>query len=160
MENLWQRFDNIAKPDDVMEAKSRFEPIEPGTYNMMLETIEPTVAKTSGLPMLALKFRLIESNKVMFVNQMLQNLNYPDMTAVNIAQAVSLVSGLLGEEIEFEGMAKFAELIKGIPTPNEYLINVSYGAKDTEKNFPNVRVVEDTDDIDFDDDMEDDSIPF
>lgn len=164
--NIWERFDEIAPVEEVMEAKSQFEPIEAGTHKMRLESIEPSTSKSSGLPMLKAKFRLTENNRILFLNQMLQNLNYPKMTAVNIVEAVSLVGQLIGEDLDYEelgGLAKFAELITQIPIGGEYLIDVSYGAKDLDKSFPKIRVVEDVDGLleeEEEDNFVDDDVPF
>lgn len=162
--NIWERFDEIAPVEEVMEAKSQFEPIEVGTHRMRLESIEPSTSK-SGLPMLKAKFRLTENNRILFLNQMLQNLNYPKMTARNIADAISLVGQLIGEDLDYEelgGLAKFAELITQIPIGGEYLIDVSYGPKDLDKSFPKIRVVEDVDELleeDVADNFVDDDVP-
>ena len=159
MENLWSRFDSIAKPEEVMEAKSQFEPIGEGTYKVLLEEISPSESK-SGLPMLKGKFRIIDNNRIIFYNQMLQNLNYPNMTAVNVAEAVSFVSGLVQEEIDFTGLESFAQLITEIPIGTQHTVEVSYGKNDTEKSFPKLKVIEDIDDLEIEDTELDDSIPF
>jgi hypothetical protein len=140
MSNLWERFDTIVNADEVLEAKSKFEPIPSGTYLTILEDIEPSESK-EGLPMLKGKFRLVENNRILFYNQMLQNLNYPNMTAVNVAEAVKFVGDLLGEEIDFTGLNDLAETVMNIPTGTEYKVTVSYGKKDTDMNFPKLRIV-------------------
>lgn len=148
-ENLWERFDSIAQPDEVDEAKSQFTPVEPGNYKMILEEITPTVAKSSGLPMMAVKMRIVDNNRIVFYNQMLQNINYPNMTAINIAEAVAFVSGILEEEISFAelgGLKAFSELISGIPIGTEHMIELSYGKKDVEKSFPKIKVIENEND--------------
>ena len=87
MSNIWDRFDSIVKPEEVIEAKSKFEPTEAGKYEVTLEELIPSENK-DGLPALKGRFRTIEGNKVIFYNQNLQNLNFPEMTAVNIAEAI------------------------------------------------------------------------
>lgn len=167
MDNKWARFDDIAKPEEVMEAKAQFEPIEVGVYKMRLEEIKPTESK-KGLPMLAGKFRLIKSNRVLFYNQMLQNLNYPHMTTVNVVEAVAFIGQLVGEEIEFTGLGNLGEIVMAIPVNSEYHIEVTYGDKDYEKSFPKLRVVDESEvkeDIDDNQDVSgfhstSDDIPF
>lgn len=139
MSGIWERFEGIVKAEEVAEAKSKYSPLEAGDYDAVLEEIAPSESK-DGLPMLKGKFRTVEGNRVIFYNQMLQNLNYPNMTAVNVAEAVAFVGGLLKQDIEFNGLGKFAQLIETIPTGGIYKLNVSYGKNDTEKKFPKVKM--------------------
>ena len=163
MSNIWERFESIAKPEDVMEAKSQFETTKPGVYKMLLESIEPSENR-NGLPMLKAKFRHTEDNKLTFLNLNLQVLNQQWLTDKNIAEAITLVSGILGEQIEFTGMTDFANLLMEIPIGSEHLIEVSYEARDTAQSYPKLTVVEpslDVEDLDMDsEESEDDSIPF
>ena len=140
MANLWERFEGIAKPEEVEAAKSQFEPLPAGLYEMTLESIEAGESK-DGLPMLKGKLRTSE-NRVVFYNQMLQNLNFPNMTAVNIGEAVTFVSGLLGEEVDFQGMGAFGELIPTIPVGGTYSVRLTYGKNDTDMKFPKLRIEE------------------
>lgn len=159
MGNLWTRFDSIATSDEVEVAKAKFKPLDSGNYDVVLEGIEAGEAK-SGLPMLKVKFRTT-SNRLLFVNQMLQNLNNPEMTAINIANAVVLVSSLMNEDIVYTGMEKLAETIEQCANDYvgmQYKINVSYGDKDTDMSFPKVRVLSDYESIAPLDD--DDETPF
>lgn len=141
MSNVWERFENIASVDEVATAKVQFSPIEEGDHKAVLETIEPSESK-DGLPMIKGKFRLVDNNRVVFYNQMLQNLSYPNMTAQNIAEAITFVGGLLGQDVEFEGLGALADLITTVPIGGEYMLNVSYGKKDFDKKFPKLKVVE------------------
>lgn len=156
MSNLWQRFDGIVKAEEVVEAKSTFAPIEAGNYVCTLEEIAPSESK-EGLPMLKGKFRTIEGNRVLFYNQNLQNINYPNMTAVNVAEAVAFVGKLQGEEIEFTTLGDLADTVSGIASGGTYTVNVSYGKKDEEKKFPKLRIVETKEDFTP---LDDDDIPF
>lgn len=151
MSNLWDRFDGIASVGEVEEAKAKYAPIEAGTYKMTLEKIEASESR-EGLPMVKGQFRTAE-NKVVFYNQMLQNLNYPQMTAVNVAEAVTFVSGLLGREVQFAGLSKLATLISEIPTGDIHTINVSYGKKDTEMKYPKLKVIAQNLDLEGGDDL-------
>lgn len=139
--SIWERFESIAKPEEVMEVKNSFTPVEEGVYRARLEELIPAESK-NGLPMLKGKFRLVDNNKMVFYNQMLQNLNYPDMNAKNIAEAVEFVNGLLEEEVEFTGLGAFEELITTIPVGLECVLEVSYGKTDYEKKFTKLKVVD------------------
>ena len=141
MSNLWERFDTIVTPSEVTEAKNKFTPIEPGDYNAILEELQPGESK-NGLPMLKGKFRTIEGNKVIFYNQMLQNLSNPAMTAVNVAEAVTFLGAVLGEDVEFQGLAKLADLVTSVPVGGEYVVNVSYGKNDYDMKFPKLKLVQ------------------
>lgn len=141
MSNIWERFETIVNKEEVETAKAQFSPIEEGQYKAILEEIAPAENK-DGLPMIKGKLRLVGNNRVVFYNQMLQNLNYPNLTAVNIAEAVNFISGLLGEEVEFESLPALADLIYTIPIGNEYTVQVTYGKKDTEMKFPKLKIVE------------------
>ena len=154
MSNLWSRFDSIVTPDEVVEAKSQFSSIEEGVYKVTLEELAPAENK-DGLPMLKGKFRMVEGNRIIFYNQNLQNLSYPQMTAVNIAEAVTFISDLTGEEYEFDGLARFADFITTIPLGEIYHIQVTYGAKDLDKKFPKLKIVEEPEVLDLGSDTED-----
>ena len=112
--SLWARFDGIANADEVMEAKSKFENPKAGTYiGCTLMSLAPAENK-DGLPVLKGTFKTAEG-KTMYYYQNLQNVNYPDMTAVNVADAVAMVSTLKGEEIEFTGLESLATEIEALP---------------------------------------------
>jgi len=142
MSNVWERFESIASKEDVQDAKDQFTPIAVGDYDCTLEELEPSESKNGGLPMLKGKFRLIENNRILFYNQMLQNLNFPDMTAVNIAEAVTFISGLVGEEVEFNGLGALGNLVQTIEVGGKFKVNVSYAKKDYDFKFPKLKIVE------------------
>lgn len=154
MSNLWERFDSIAKPEEVVEAVAQSEPIEAGQYLMTLEELAPAESK-SGLPMLKGKFRIVENNRPVFYNQVLQNLNYPNLTAKNIGEAVVFVGGLIGEEIQYNGLKDFADIVSEVQVGTNHLIEVYYDKKDTERNFTKLKVIvpeiEELDDFPFED---------
>lgn len=139
--SVWDRFESIVNAEDVIEAKAKFEPIETGTYQMTVESIEASESK-SGLPMLKGKFRT-EENRVVFYNQMLQNLNYPNMTAVNIGEAVTFIDGLTKEEIPFTSLTDLETRINNIAIGEVHTISVSYGVKDIEHKFAKLKVMAD-----------------
>lgn len=147
MENKWQRFDNIVKPEAIMEAKAEFDPVEPGTYKMIVESFEAGESK-SGMPMLKARFRLAENNRVLFYNQVLQVIGQDWLTERNIAEAIVLLEGMLEEDIEFEGLGQLGELVNSIPTGSEYYMEVSYDSNDHEQSFPKLEVVEKPAEID------------
>lgn len=142
---IWERFDNLATDVEVQEAlekQKEFAPLPAGDYYCTLEELLASESK-SGLPMLKGKFRTLE-NRVIFYNQMLQNLSYPEMTAVNIAEAVSFLSGLSGKELKFTTVGALEQVIESIPINAENIIkvNVSYGAKDIEQKFTKIKILE------------------
>lgn len=134
MENMWERFNDIANTEEIAEAKAQLAPIEIGTYEMKLEELKADANK-DGLPMIKGRLRT-DTNKVVFYNQQLQNINYPDMTAKNIASAIDFVSGLLGEDIEFTNLGNLANVIQSVPMGGMHTIKVSFSNKDTEKKYP------------------------
>lgn len=143
--NIWARFDTIADVTEVNEAKTKFTPVEAGKYRAMLEKIEAKESK-QGLPMLSTMFRL-ENNRVVFSNQNIQNLSNPEMTATNIAKAVAFVSSVIGEPIEYKGLANFADIISTIECGKYYDIEITYGKKDVDMSFPNIRILPTKEDI-------------
>lgn len=158
MSNVWDRFESIANTEEVNNAKAQFTPIASGEYTCVLEEIMPSESK-SGLPMIKGKFRTTE-NKVIFYNQTLQNLNNPNMTAVNIADALTFVGALLDQDVEFEGLGAFANLITTIPVGIKYIIQVSYGKNDFEMKFPKLKVVNRVGEEEYVLPVGDDEIPF
>lgn len=173
--SVWERFNNIegASANEVAEARSQLEPIEAGTYKVRVEGLEASESK-SGLPMVKGRFRILEGkreNSLIFYNQVLQNLNYPNITALNISKVMTLLSGLLGERVDFEGMVELEELIKSIPEGIEVEMEVKYEERDTNNSFPQLTVVEkqETEPLfygigiqspDDDEDEEDEDLPF
>ena len=137
--NLWARFDNIASTAEVADARAQFIPIAIGTYEMKLEALEAG-EDTNGMPMVKGRFRT-DTNKVVFYNQNLQNVNYPDMTAGNIAKAVEFVSGLLNKEVEFTTLGAFADTIATVPLDTMHTIKVTFGKKDVDCKFPVLTVI-------------------
>lgn len=135
----WDRFDTIATPEEVNEAKSKYAPLEAGFYIAKLEELLPAESQ-NGLPMLKGKFRTLE-NRVIFYNQNLQNISNPNMTAVNVAEAVEFVGKLLGEEVVFTGLSKFEETVKSVTLGEQYKISVSYGKKDEEMKYPKLKII-------------------
>jgi len=150
MGSIWERFDTIVTPEEVVEAKVQFAPIPAGKYLMRLEEITPAESK-DGLPMLKGKFRIVATNRIVFYNQMLQNLNYPDMTKFNISEAVTFVEGLIKEEIDYVGLSQLEEIVKSIPLGEEYMIEVSYGKKDLEMKFPKLKIIPEAENYDIPD---------
>lgn len=145
--SVWDRFDTIVSADEVVEAKAKFEPVAAGKYDVRLEKIEPSESK-AGLPMLKGMFRTAE-NKVIFYNQMLQNINFPNMTAVNVAEAITFVSAITGEDVQFDGLGALAATVEGIDVGGSYQIEVTYGQKDIEQNFPKIKVLQKYDELPF-----------
>jgi len=160
MGNIWERFDGMVKPEEVAEAKAQFGTLDAGDYTMKLESLEPAENK-DGLPMLKGSFRIPATNKLAFYNQNLQNMNFPQMTAVNIAEAVNFVGDLMGEEIEFTTLSDLADKASSIPLGSEYQMRISYNAKDVDQKFSKFKVLKPLEDIDGgDEDMGDEEVPF
>lgn len=140
MSNVWERFETIVNVNEVEDAKAQFSPLESGDYHCVLESIEPSESQ-QGLPMVKGKFKVVEGGRTIFYNQMLQNINNPNMTAINVAEAVTFVNALLGEDVPFTGLGQLAQLITEIPFGTEYMVNVSYGNKDLDRKFPKLKIV-------------------
>ena len=152
MENVWERFDSIVNPEDVMEQKAQFEPIKPGVYAVTVESLV-SAENRNGFPMLKGKFRLVDSNRILFYNHNLQVPGYEQLTIDNVAEAYALVQGILQDDFDFRGLGDLANKIESIPVGTGITIEVSYGRNDTGMSFPSVKVVEnevDVDDIELD----------
>ena len=132
--SIWERFNDIANTEEVAEARAQFVPITEGTYEMKLEEIKADENK-DGLPMIKGRFRT-DTNKVVFYNQQLQNMNYPEMTAKNVASAVEFISALLGTDVEYTNLGELGDIIDDIPVGTMHTIKVTFGKKDTEKKYP------------------------
>jgi len=74
-------------------------------------------------------------------NQSLQNLNYPSLTAANIAAAVQFLTALVGAEYEYKDLDSLAAFIATIPCNTTHRIKVSFSAKDVEHRFPILTVI-------------------
>lgn len=139
--SVWERFESIANKEEVATAKKEFEPLDEGEYVVLLEKLEATESQ-QGLPMVKGQFRIVESNRIIFYNQNLQNLNYPNMTAQNIAEAQQFVNMLLNETHEFETLGGLADLIGTVPMGGTHKIKLSYGKNDKEtRKYPKLKVL-------------------
>lgn len=145
MTSVWERFDGIANAEEVNTAKNSFDPIPVGTYEATLELLEAGETK-DGLPKLSGRFRL-DTGRIAFYNQNLQNLNNPNMTAVNIAEAVKFLGALKGEEIEYVNLGKLESDMHEIPLGGKYKMSISYGAKDVDMKYPRFKVLSKVDDV-------------
>lgn len=135
---IWENFDDIASTEEVQTATAKYSPVNAGDYEAVLENIEPSFSK-NNLPMIKGKFRLLEGGRLVFYNQMLQNLNYPDMTADNIAEAKEFIEKLSDEEFEFVGLDDLATRVQEIKLGGTYKIRITYGKKDYDKKFPKIK---------------------
>lgn len=154
--NVWERFDDIAKVEDIQEAKSQFVPIGEGIYQTTLEEIKADVNK-NGLPMLKARFRDKASNKVIFYNLNLQVVGHQWITDKNIAEAILFIEGLIGDEYEYTGLSDMAEYLGTIPVGGEYYVKIVAGKN---PDFPEISLIDKPDDIDFGDTDLSDDIPF
>ena len=146
MSSVWERFDNIAKPEDVEEVKASFKPLDVGTYVMRLEQLEPSESR-SGLPMLKGRFRVTHNNRVVFYNQVLQNINNPEFSKYNIGQAVAFFVVFIGDDIDYTGLSNLADIVSKIPMGGEYNVKVTYGKKDYEQKFPQLEIIPEEDEF-------------
>lgn len=148
--SIWERFNDIANTDEVAEAKAQFVPLEAGTYPMKLEELK-VVENDAGLPVVKGRLRT-ETNKVVFYNQNIQNISYPEMTAKNIASVIKFVSGLLGSEVEYTNFVSLVETIESVPIGGMHTIKVTYRQnKDKTKEYINLEVVNDSSPFDVTD---------
>ena len=139
MSNVWERFENVAKAEDVLEKVNQRKPLLEGDYEVTLESIVPGESK-KGNPMVKGVFRTKEGREI-YYNQTLIIPNYPQLTDQNIADAVIFLSDLTGTEFKFEGMTKFAGAISDIEVGTEHTIRVTYDDKDKDQKFPKLSVV-------------------
>lgn len=139
MTNVWERFENVAKAEDVLEKVNQRKPLLEGDYDVTLESITPSETK-NGDPMIKGVFVNKEGRKI-YYNQTLIVPAYPKLTDQNIADAVIFLSDLTGTDFKFEGMTKFASAISDIEVGTEHTIRVSYDDKDKDQKFPKLSVV-------------------
>ena len=60
------------------------------------------------------------------------------------------MSGIAGEEIEYNGLSDFADTILKLPMGTSHKVKVSYAQNDTERKFTKLEVIEKVDGIDMD----------
>ncbi len=165
MTSVWERFNEIEGADSsaVEDAINQYEPLEDGDYRVRLErwtdefgdeyVFQAGESKT-GLPMAKARFRIIEGereNAMIFYNQLIQNLNYPSITAKNIASLMRVLSGILGERIEFKSMGELEKLFNNIDEGIEFTINLTHNAK----GYPEYKVIKELEPLEFSDSDED-----
>lgn len=143
--SIWEKFEGIASAEEVVQAVNTRKPLPEGDYRMILKKIEPSESQ-NGLPMLKGEFQMIDGGRKVFYNQILQNTNYPYLTAKNIANAVAFISGLTGEHFEFTSMAELESAVYEIGLETEHNIRVAYRANDVDKKYPELSVVEEIED--------------
>lgn len=145
MSNVWERFENVAKAEDVLEKVNQRKPLLEGEYEVILESITPDKTK-KGDPMIKGVFVTKEvgnykGERTIYYNQTLVIPAYPKLTDQNIADAVIFLSDLTGTDFKFDGMIKFADAISNIEVGTEHTIRVSYDDKDKDQKFPKLSVV-------------------
>ena len=141
MANVWERFNSVAKAEDVLESINKRKPLPVGDYEVTLKTIAPAETQ-KGDPMIKGTFVQKDTGREIYYNQTLIVPAYPQLTDQNIADAVIFLSALVGEEVGFTTMGKFAETIQGIETGTDHVVRVSYANKDTEQKYPKLQVIE------------------
>ena len=140
MSSIWERFDDIASPEDVLEAKVKYDPIKAGKYDVVLEELE-TTENQNGDPMIKGRFRA-KNNKLVFYNQNLIATGYDKLTAQNIATAWAFIEGLMGEELKYTKLSDFVTVVPRVPIGSEHRIEVSYKAKDIEQKYPILKIIQ------------------
>lgn len=140
MSTIWDRFEGIVKAEKVVEAKAQAQPLEVGTYEMKLVNLEAGETQ-AGMPALKAQFKM-GTGKIVYYTQVLQNLNYPNLTAVNIAKACEMISGLTGEDYEFTSLGAMAQKVSEIPLDVDYIIEVTYESKDVDKKYAKLKILE------------------
>jgi len=156
MSNVWNRFAGIATATEVNAEKEKFTPLPIGKFKAELISMIPAENK-DGLPMVKGSFRL-DTGRMAYVNQNLQNINYPNMTAVNTAKVVAMIESIKGESIDFTNVEDLADTILGLEMGGNFTLDISYGAKDTECKYPNIVII--SDETDLPEPLTDDDIPF
>lgn len=140
MSSIWERFDDIASPEDVLEAKAKHDPVKAGAYDVVLEELE-TTENQNGDPMIKGRFRT-KDNKLVFYNQNLIATGYDKLTAQNIATAWAFIEKLMGEELPYTKLSDFLIVVPKVPLGSEHRIEVSYKAKDVEQRYPIVKIID------------------
>lgn len=148
-DNIWERFEGIANTTEVESAKVSFTPIAEGDYISTLERIEAGVHPTTGVPVMNVRFRT-DSNRVVFLNSQLQDINDPTKTPQRIAIAVSILDKLSGETVAFSSMSALVTRIENIKTGVLYNIRISYKDKDIDRKYPVVKILEKKDFVETD----------
>jgi hypothetical protein len=140
MSNIWERFEGIATAEEVLQAAYSNKPLKEGTYQMILKSIELGESRENALPMLKGEFVMVDGGRKVYYNQVLQNLNYPQFTPQNIANAVNFLSGLTGLPIEAI-IKDFDNTVDNVEREAEHTVKVSYGKNDANKKYPILEVI-------------------
>lgn len=149
--SVWGRFDDLegVTKDAVEEARASFEQVPAGKYTVKLgrytdefgqDHVVEAGESRSGLPMLKARMRVQGGkydNNLIFYNQVLVNPNNARFTSMNIANAVSFISGVLGEKVEFESLGQFENLVTQINEGVKFDIDLKY-----KNDYPEIKVIE------------------
>lgn len=116
----WSNFKNINAKQLNEQAKSLnkgdFEEVPVGKYEVRIEGMELKPTKTTGAPMLAVKFRIVHGdfeNRLIFMNQVILMGNEHDAMRVSIANRF-LESLGTDVPVDFEGVEEYQALIERI----------------------------------------------
>jgi hypothetical protein len=138
--SVWERFDNVAKAEDVLEAVNQRKPLLEGDYEVKLVSVKMAETR-NGDPMVKGVFKDKTTGRDIYYNQNLIVPAYPNLTDQNIADAVIFLSDIVGEEVPFKKMSQFAEEISKIEVGTEHTIRVTYADKDKDMKYPKFSVV-------------------
>lgn len=105
MASIFDEWDATVNGDFLNEVQGSIDNKVPyGVYECSLETCEMALTKEKRKPMLRMAFKMVEGNRNIFVNRVLEK-------PFQIALAVNLLKSLGTDvEIRFESYSQFAEL--------------------------------------------------
>lgn len=109
MASIFDEWDATVNGDFLNEVQGSIDNKVPyGVYECSLETCEMALTKEKRKPMLKMAFRMVEGNRSIFVNRVLEK-------PFQIALAVNLLKSLGTDvEIRFESYSQFAELCPAV----------------------------------------------
>ena len=109
MASIFDEWDATVNGDFLNEVQGSIDNKVPyGVYECSLETCEMALTKEKRKPMLRMAFRIVEGNRSIFVNRVLEK-------PFQIALAVNLLKSLRTDvEIRFESYSQFAELCPAV----------------------------------------------
>ena len=109
MASIFDEWDATVNGDFLNEVQGSIDNKVPyGVYECSLETCEMALTKEKRKPMLRMAFRIVEGNRSIFVNRVLEK-------PFQIALAVNLLKSLGTDvEIRFESYSQFAELCPAV----------------------------------------------
>jgi len=134
-ENIWEQFAGMATADEVLKAKpEKYDDWEDGQYKLEVLEIELGVTQ-SAQPMVAIKFKNLETENFMKRIMYLQS-NNPDRTPENIAKCQDFINLITDSEIVFDDFPQFAEEIAKAKLGKKVVVTCKHWNED--KKYPNI----------------------